>query len=248
MLLAVALNTLLFTSLVTASGNAQSEECDADPDTDCAAPDQPCGIPLNPPGQAVVDTVSEVGIWYEYYFYTPGLDTSNCVTNYTYFGQVNDPRGNRLSSLYNQTTTFYLIPGGKCLGVYGLLNFTTNGRRYSTFYLPMQKDPQPLAFTILHADRDWEFFHYCGEENTKTGICDKPNLFVKTRLFPTQLPKGLQESIKDKINQILEPWCMSMADMNLFREDKTVPPQCLTTPPEDFATLIDDGRKWVIKA
>jgi len=206
-----------------------------------------CGIPINPPGQAIVNTISERGVWYEYYFYTPGLDEANCITNYTYFGQVRDPRGHGLSSLYNQTTTFYLLPSLGCFGVYGLLNFTTNGKRYSTFYLPLQTAPQQVTFTVFYADKDWEFFYYCGQENATTGLCDVPNLFVKTRLFPTQLSWYLQINIKAKINQILKPWCMSLADMNLYRENYTVPFQCLTTPPVDFTNLVKNGLKWVIR-
>jgi len=234
------LKVCLLISLVAVSESADSSYITPPPGT-------PCGIPIDPPGQAVVDTISEVGVWYEYYFFTPGLDEANCVTNYTYFGQDEDPRGPGQSSLYNQTTTFYLIPGLGCFGVYGLLNFTTNGKRYSTFYLPLQPEPQPVVFTVFHADRDWEFFYYCGQENATTGICDVPNLFVKTRLFPTDLSEYLQTSIKAKINEILKPWCMSLADLNLYRLNSTVPPQCLTTPPAGFTALVDSGLQWVIK-
>jgi hypothetical protein len=213
-----------------------------------------CGVPIDPPGQPVVDAAAEVGVWYEYMFYTPGLDEANCVTNYTYLGRINDPRGPGLSYLYNHTTTFYLLPGLNCMGVNGLSNFTTSGKRYATFFFPpvleqMFHLPHPLQlnFTVFHADANWEFFYYCGQPNFATGLCDIPNLFVKTRLYPTKLDQYLKDSIAQTVSQILKPWCMSLKDLSLFRESLTVPLQCLITPADGYSALVQAAQPWILK-
>lgn len=95
----------------------------------------------------------------------------------------------------------------------------------------------PNYYFFLHLEDTFWMLYKCGLPNFHTSICENPKIYVCTRKRPDEMEEDEIDHVENTINAVLEPHCLSMANMTR-KVWTTQLPICHAPSPDCFESLV----------